>query len=370
MNQLPAHTPGPVQRTIAVVLFLLPVALMLSSGRVQDSLICMQFMWLLCGTLLALDLVFFLAAWRRGFRWFFSRRALRFHAWVAMGCVSFVLLYYMEESWRGKRAWAALQREAAGRGESLEFKLPAPPATPDEQNFIKAPGIAELFSTNMPDWWNGGAFYHGREHEWPAGRVLLSWSFQQSTDLAAWQKYFRDRAGKSSAENVRPEDLIFPATPEPQSPAADVLLALSRFETNLATLRAASSRPALHLSLDYGKGFFAVNDLYRAVVPLRFAAHLLALRRAGPGADRGGRPGYPARLAPGGTPAGGTVRAHETNQPGHGRALLPAPLGRIGDAPLERRATGRVSAGPGPAGSRGRLPPRSPERIDADGGLD
>lgn len=232
-----------------------------------------QIVWLAGGLFLALTTVFFAAVWRHGFRWLFSRRALRFYAVVAVTLITFVVLFYVEESWRGKRAWVALQREASARGESLEVRSLMTPAIPGDQDFAKAPGVAELLGvTNEPNF--GWPFNHGPEQTWPSA----SWLLEQSTDLAGWQKYFRAHAENSVAAKRGADTLTFPATLEPQTPAADVLVALGKFETNLATLRAASQRPVMRLPLDYGKGFFAIEDMIRPLESLHSAAHLLCLR--------------------------------------------------------------------------------------------
>jgi hypothetical protein len=233
----------------------------------------LQIVWILSGIMLALIGVFFMAVWRHGFRWLFSRRALRFHAGVVVSVLTIVVFYYAEESWRGKRAWVALQREVSARGELLELNSLATPAVPDEQNFAKAPGIPELLvhtNESVRDW----AFYHGRENQWPSA----CWAFQQFTDLAKWQEFFRKHPQSSVPARRQAIGLRFPVTPEPQTPAADVLFALGKFETNLATLRAASQRPVMRLPLDFRKSYYVVEDLRRPLDSLYSAVHLLALR--------------------------------------------------------------------------------------------
>ena len=175
--------------------------------------------------------------------------------------------------WRGKWAWAALQREASALGESLDFKSLAPPAVPDDQNFAKAPGVAALLGlTHQPNF--SLPFDHGAEYQWPSA----SWLRQQSTDLAKWQKFLRARAEDSVLAKRRATRVTFPITPEPQTPAADMLFALGKFATNLATLGAASQRPLMRLPLDYGKGFFLGEDLNPPLQSLSSAVHLLSLR--------------------------------------------------------------------------------------------
>jgi hypothetical protein len=206
------------------------------------------------------------AAWRHGFRWFFSRRAWRFYAWLVVGVISVIVLFYAEESWRGKRAWAALQREAAARGESLELSSVFPPSVPDDQNFALAPGISRLLgyahraasqagasSDNEPELLS---FNERRQFNRPAA----NWEFQQATDLAAWQTFFRQHPLTNSAPASKTVSrLAFPVAAEPQAPAADVLLALSRYDSALAVLRAANERPHVRYPIAYDDGLFALN---------------------------------------------------------------------------------------------------------------
>jgi hypothetical protein len=166
-----------------------------------------------------------------------------------------------------------LEREVAARGESLEFISLKPPPVPDEQNFAKAPGVAQLLGLNQTNF--GWPFDLGPEYLWPRA----SWALQQPTDLARWQKLFRSYAKKAgSAKRTAAPLISFPATPEPQTPAADVLLALSKYDTNLAVLRAASGCSVMSLPLDYSKGYFVFEDLSSADQSLRAAADLLCLR--------------------------------------------------------------------------------------------
>jgi hypothetical protein len=254
---------------------------------------CHLFQIVFIGAAFALGLlaVLSLAAWRHGFRWFFTRRALRFYGWLVVGIISVIVLFYAEENWRGKRAWAALQREAAARGESLELSSVFPPPVPDNENFALAPGVARLFGYEEPE--PGQAqnpsdfrrenlpFFHGESETWPPA----NWAFQQATDLAAWQKFFRQppssHAGAADSGHTDSDHprLQFPVASEPQAPAADVLLALSRYDSALAVLRAASQRPKTRYPLDYERGLFGLmRGQYFRTENFPAAAHVLCLR--------------------------------------------------------------------------------------------
>ena len=167
-------SPSALERAIVGVLAAILLVVILAWVRWVDPV---QMFLIPAAVALGLLVVLSVAAWRHGFRWFFSRRALRFYAWLVIGGISVIVLFYAEENWRGKRAWAILQREAAARGESLDLSSVFPPPVPDDQNFALAPGVPELTGrNNLP-------FYHGGPDKWPAAQ--FNWALQQPVDLAA-----------------------------------------------------------------------------------------------------------------------------------------------------------------------------------------
>lgn len=278
-------------------------------GRTQRPL----FFYLLGVLVIGLVLVLATATWRHGRRWILSRRALRFHVWVALSLLSIVVLFYTEEGWRGKRAWAALRQEAAARGESLELSSVIPPPVSDDESFICAPDVERLLSYPGPGPMllhgksEPAAFYHGTQQRWPRA----NWAHQEATDLVRWQKFFRRYPAyladgtngptasqpslgipKESRQGTDPRGqriprwlvtgevpgLTFPAMSQPQTPAADVLLALSQFDGNLAVLRKASERPKVRYPLNYERGAFAPDIPALYFKNLTEALHLLSLR--------------------------------------------------------------------------------------------
>jgi hypothetical protein len=248
----------------------------------------LQILVILSTLALGLLLVLSVAAWRHGFRWFFSRRALRFYGWLIVGIISVIVLLYSEESWRGKRAWAALQKEVAARGESLELSSVSPPPVPDDQNFALAPGMSRLLGyterepaenqTHASDDAGSLSLYYGRGHR--TCPATANWALQQATDLAAWQKFFRRYPLTNSAPASNDVNrLAFPVAPEPQSPAADVLLALSRYDSALAVLRRANERPGVRYPIAYENGLFALTGPMASFSDnLNAAVHILCLR--------------------------------------------------------------------------------------------
>ncbi len=215
----PTSAPSVLERWIVGVLSVI-VAGVIVAWAWEASERVMQFVFIVAGFVLVLLLVLSIAAWRHGFRWFFSRRAWRFYAWLVAGIISVLVLFYAEESWRGKRAWAALQREAAARGESLELSSVAPPPVPDEDNFALATGVAEVLG------------------------------------YAA-----RGPGAVQAPADVDSGILSFNQERHQKRPAEDVLLALSRYDAALAVLRAASQRPKVRYPIAYEDGLFALQRL-------------------------------------------------------------------------------------------------------------
>ena len=56
-----------------------------------------------------------------------------------------VAIFYTEEDWRGQRAWENCKRELEAKGVVLDWDKYIPPPVPDDQNFFKAPHMAEWF---------------------------------------------------------------------------------------------------------------------------------------------------------------------------------------------------------------------------------
>jgi hypothetical protein len=75
-----------------------------------------------------------LAAWILR-RWFFCAAAF----------ATLIALFYSEENWRGKRAWEKCKHDLEAQGETLDWNAYVPPPVPGDQNFFKAPKMAEWF---------------------------------------------------------------------------------------------------------------------------------------------------------------------------------------------------------------------------------
>ncbi len=221
------------------------------------------FLALGCVLCFVISLPAFVLAWiplvRRLFSWLLGRR------FVVLAClVTLVALFYAEEDWRGRRAWQDYQRKWEAKGERFDQASFIPPPVPTNENFFETPLWSDMhfFETNGVTVWS--------DTNW-AARVIFDiygpnsarapspgdWREEQPVDLAAWQSFYEGNNNLFAAHSG-PATNYFPVAQKPQSPAADVLLALSRFKENRQLLIAAAARPQARFWINYDAGFAAL----------------------------------------------------------------------------------------------------------------
>ncbi|MGO8931434.1 MAG: hypothetical protein ACLQU3_31655 [Limisphaerales bacterium] len=221
----------------------------------------LAFLALGCALCFAISIPAFILAWippvRRLFSWLLRWRFL------ALAClVTLVALFYAVEDWRGRSAWQAYKRAGEAKGERYDLASIAPPPVPADQNFFETPLWSDLHFVET----NGVVGWSDEDRN---KRVIFSiygpatgnsapsignWAKAQHVDLAAWQAYYRGSNNLFAAEG-RLATNYFPIAKEPQTPAVDVLLALSRFETNRQLLITAAARPQARFWVNYDAGF-------------------------------------------------------------------------------------------------------------------
>jgi hypothetical protein len=209
----------------------------------------------------------FILAWippvRRLFTWLLRWRFL------VLGClVTLVALFYALEDWRGRRAWQNYKHAWEAKGERFDLASFVPPPVPNDQNFFETPLWSDMHFVQT----DGGNVWEDKD--W-GGRVVFdiygpkskdapspgNWMKPEHVDLTKWQAYYRGsnnlftvQRGPFTVQSGPPTN-YFPIAKEPQSPASDVLLALSRFETNRQLLIAAAARPQARFWINYDAGF-------------------------------------------------------------------------------------------------------------------
>ncbi|HTI98126.1 MAG TPA: hypothetical protein VL527_04405 [Dongiaceae bacterium] len=205
-------------------------------------------------------------------RWLCCWRNLRRALIGLAGLVTLIAVLYAEENWRGRHAWEQFQRQEEIRGLKLDLAACVPPPVPDEQNFAFAPVWMELIKTAMGpqrtrEWYGAKFSDDGNTNFVPAFRLNIlhdysppdspafgHWQQAEFLNLQAWQEYYR---ASHTPQSKGPEGAPLPATndfpvaAQPQTPAADVLLALSKYDATIEALREASHRSESRFPVSY-----------------------------------------------------------------------------------------------------------------------
>jgi hypothetical protein len=214
------------------------------------ELIFFAFLYAVCWALIGTLLMRWLCCWRNFKRFLFG-----------LACfVTLIALFYAEENWRGKHDWEKYKRQWEAKGEHFDFADFVPPPVPDEQNFALAPIFDATDKLASRKWRNKHRNQSPADEgsEWDTklvdrlametahngGEPATSFGWQRAKlcDLKYWQEYYRTLAAKTNE---------FPVSPQPQSPAQDVLLALSKYDSAIEELREAGQRPDSRFPLDY-----------------------------------------------------------------------------------------------------------------------
>ncbi len=187
------------------------------------------------------------------------RRILHWLFFTCAALTTAVALFYAEEDWRGARDWAAARRELLARGETLDFHDLLPPPVADDQNLAMAPLFVRVFQYEIDprthvltfnrgsSWYLSAAYKQLQEMPWGREKDYVhhgpeaygNWMTGHPSDLSVVQRYFRQR----------PE---FPHPGQPQGPAAEVLLALTRYTPVLDELaRDEAERPQTRFPVNW-----------------------------------------------------------------------------------------------------------------------
>jgi len=210
-------------------------------------------------------------------RWLFWKHWRR--TLFALACfITLIALFYAEEDWRGWHAWNKFKQEWEAKGERFDIPSVIPPAVPEDQNFAMTPIVASSYlnildknghrinppNTNIVDRLNMKAACND---EWAANGIG-NWQKSTMSDLSVWQKYYRALAATTNE---------FPVAPQPQSAAADMLLALSKYDSAIEELRKASHFAYSRFPLNYDSENPAVI-LFPHLADLKRSARVLQLR--------------------------------------------------------------------------------------------
>ena len=211
-------------------------------------------------------------------RWVFCRRNFKRFLFGLACLATLIALLYAEEDWRGKHDWEKYKREWEAKGEKFDFRDFVPPPVPDDQNFAMAPIFDATDKLASRRWRSkhrnqspvdGGSDWDTNlvdrlametAHNGEETATSFGWQRAKLCDLKYWQDYYRTLAAKTNE---------FPVSPQPESPAQDVSLALSKYDSAIEELREAGQRPDSRFPLDYDD-----EDPAEILLP-----HLAALKR-------------------------------------------------------------------------------------------
>jgi hypothetical protein len=173
------------------------------------------------------------------------QRSSGFRAWRVILVTSFFVALLFGLLWMGLDMTAKLglteyEQQWEARGEHFNFADFVPKPVPDASNFALTPIVVSSYARDLDK--NGRALNPKNNnvvdrldmeiHEWP--EKSGNWALGEKTDLKAFQLYYRSLPARANP---------FPVAPRPQTPAADVLLALSKYDQNIEELRQASALP-------------------------------------------------------------------------------------------------------------------------------
>lgn len=210
------------------------------------------------------------------------RRWLKRLAWSFAWLVTLFALATVIENWLGARAWKELVKEMEAKGESLDIASVIPPLVPDEDNLASAPIFARLFDSTSADGkpdaegtpledismepFMAKRQMHFHHHLWREGKF---------TDLSSIQEQYWERARtfKPAPEKVMGLAAVWWIhfkkdywNGEKQSPAEDVLFALSAFAEELEQVEEACERPSARFPIPYESGFQGSRAPYLNVI--------------------------------------------------------------------------------------------------------
>lgn len=240
----------------AVVLaILIPLALTAANNRTMGQRLVHAFPeMLLTGFVIATAVV---GLWAFN-RWLCCWKNFRRFLFVMACLLTLIALGYAEEDWRTKHALNNFMNKWETKGEKFDLPSIIPPAVPDDQNFAMAPiwveslkailgpqksrqfygdNYAEDGRTDFVNRLSMSLAYNDED-----GPPLGNWQKATLTDLRPWQDYYRTVASKTN---------LFPVPTSPQSPAQDVLLALSKYDPAIEELLQASALPYARFPVDY-----------------------------------------------------------------------------------------------------------------------
>lgn len=253
--------------TVATWLVLIIISQFLPGGprAVEDWLVALT-VFLVASVIIAM---IFLWLWAF-LRWLFCWRNFKRFLFGCACLATLIALFYAEENWRGKHDWEKFKHEWEAKGERFDFASIIPPNVQNDQNFAMTPIVFSSYGNLMTrdgktvpsaqrptNWVDRLEFDLG---DADMTNFIGYWAKGTLSDLSILQMHYRELAAKTN---------LFAIPPQPQMPAQDVLLALSKYDSTIEELRRAAELPEGRFPLNYDN-----EDPAEILLP-----HLAALKR-------------------------------------------------------------------------------------------
>jgi len=172
---------------------------------------------------------------------------------LGLACLAgLIVLFYAEEDIRGRLAWGQFKTQWEAKGEKFEVAAFIPPPVPDDRNYAMTPVVSTTYGQILdrnghkisPQNTNVVNRLHLPLDSGDGGPTngIGNWQKAISSNLEPWQRYYRQLSLRTN---------LFPVPPQPQTPAADVLLALSKYSSTIEELRSAATLTASRFPLNY-----------------------------------------------------------------------------------------------------------------------
>ena len=200
--------------------------------------------------------------------WVFHWRNFKRFLFGCACLATLIALFYAEEDWRGKYEWEKFKRQWEAKGENFDRNSVLPQPVPDGQNFAMSPvWIAQVkyIQPKAAETWYGDRIYSEEASnyfqllpvslsdvvgsKWARNlpdppETLGNWRAARMSDLRPLQAFYRNLEETNSYADIA-------ITPKPQTPALDVLLALSKYDPLIERLRQDSQLPYSRFPIEY-----------------------------------------------------------------------------------------------------------------------
>ncbi len=226
-----------------------------------------EWMAILAAGIAVVFLLSLLPALDRLQRRLFTPRTVRRLGIAAIWVVTLVLLFHVEENWRGARAWNNYRAQLEAQGVQLDFAAFVPKPVPDDQNFGATPAVKSWFDER-----NWSSNNDGAPKQWqdnydkvappaPQGKQNTEPTNRHFTDLVTWGANF-DALRKGNTNSIQKPGEGSPDLATRAAAAASVLAGLETNATALAELKDASVRPFCRYPVIY-----KVEEPYSILLP-------------------------------------------------------------------------------------------------------